>query len=45
MAGKAFDKPYPSQFDKVKEITDKLEAGIKDLMNITGFWSTISGLK
>ena len=21
------DKAYPSQFDKVKEITDKLEAG------------------
>ena len=23
---------YPSQFEKVKEITDKLEAGIKDLI-------------
>jgi hypothetical protein len=23
---------YPSQFEKVKEITDKLEAGIKELM-------------
>lgn len=30
---RAADKPYPSQLDKVKEITDKLEAGIKDLMN------------
>ena len=36
---------YPSQFDKVKEITDKLEAGIKELMEITGFWRTNSGLK
>ena len=38
MAGKAFDKPYPSQFDKVREITDKLEAGIQALFEITGFW-------
>ena len=30
---RAADKPYSSQFDKVKEITDRLEAGIKDLMN------------
>ena len=45
MAGKAFDKPYPSQFDKVKEITDKLEAGIQALFEITGFWRTIGGLK
>jgi len=35
----------PSQFEKVKEITDKLEAGIKELMDITGFWRTIGGLK
>ena len=28
---------YPSQFEKVKEITDKLEAGIKDLMNSDKF--------
>ena len=27
--GKKPDKAYPSQFDKVKEITDKLEAGIQ----------------
>ena len=27
----------PSQFEKVKEITDKLEAGIKDLMNSDKF--------
>ena len=24
---------YPSQFDKVKEITDRLEAGVLELMN------------
>ena len=29
MAEKKPDKAYPSQFDKVKEITDKLEAGIQ----------------
>lgn len=28
---------YPSQFEKVKEITDKLEAGIKDLMESSKF--------
>lgn len=28
---------YPSQFEKVKEITDKLEAGIKELMESTKF--------
>lgn len=28
---------YPSQFEKVKEITDKLEAGIKELMNSDKF--------
>ena len=27
------DKAYPSQFDKVKEITDRLEAGVLELMN------------
>ena len=37
MAGKAFDKPYPSQFDKVKEITDKLEAGIQALFESEAF--------
>lgn len=28
---------YPSQFEKVKEITDKLEAGIKELMESSKF--------
>ena len=28
---------YPSQFEKVKEITDKLEAGIKELMDSDKF--------
>ena len=28
---------YPSQFEKVKEITDKLEAGIKELMDSENF--------
>lgn len=28
---------YPSQFEKVKEITDKLEAGIKELMDTDKF--------
>lgn len=37
MAGKAFDKPYTSQFDKVKEITDKLEAGIQALFESEAF--------
>lgn len=31
------DKAYPSQFEKVKEITDKLEAGIMELMNSDKF--------
>ena len=37
MAEKNADKPYPSQYEKVKEITDKLEAGIQDLMNSERF--------
>ena len=41
----AADKSYPSQFEKVKEITDKLEAGIQALFEITGFWRTIGSLK
>ena len=36
MAGKA-DKTFPSQFDKVKEITDKLEAGIQALFESEAF--------
>ena len=36
MAMKA-EKTYPSQFEKVKEITDKLEAGIKELMDSSKF--------
>ena len=31
------DKTYPSQFDKVKEITDKLEAGIQALFESEAF--------
>ena len=31
------DKVYPSQFDKVKEITDKLEAGIQALFESEAF--------
>ena len=31
------DSPRPSQFEKVKEITDKLEAGIKELMDSDKF--------
>ena len=37
MAGKALDKTHPSQFDKVKEITDKLEAGIQALFDSESF--------
>ena len=37
MAGKTFDKAHPSQFDKVKEITDKLEAGIQALFESEAF--------
>ena len=37
MAGKTFDKDRPSQFDKVKEITDKLEAGIQALFESEAF--------
>ena len=37
MAGKALDKTHPSQFDKVKEITDKLEAGIQALFESEAF--------
>ena len=37
MAGKALDKTHPSQFDKVKEITDKLEAGIQALFESETF--------
>ena len=37
MAGKTFDKDHPSQFDKVKEITDKLEAGIQALFESEAF--------
>ena len=33
----AADKTYPSQLEKVKEITDKLEAGIKELMESTSY--------
>ena len=28
---------YPSQFEKVKEITDKLEAGVAQMMNSDSF--------
>ena len=37
MAEKKPDKAYPSQFDKVKEITDKLEAGIQALFESEAF--------
>ena len=37
MVEKKPDKSYPSQFEKVKEITDKLEAGIKELMDSSKF--------
>ena len=37
MAGKALDKTHLSQFDKVKEITDKLEAGIQALFDSETF--------
>ena len=36
MAEKTAGK-YPSQFEKVKEITEKLEAGIRELMESTKF--------
>ena len=32
MADMKADKSHPTQLDKVKEITDKLEAGIHELM-------------
>ena len=31
------EKTYPSQLDKVKEITDQLEAGLEKLFDITCF--------
>ena len=37
MAEKAHDKAYPSQFEKVEEITDKLEAGIQALFESEAF--------
>jgi len=37
MAEKTFDKDHLSQFDKVKEITDKLEAGIQALFESEAF--------
>ena len=37
MAEKKPDKAYPSQLDKVKEITDKLEAGIQALFESEAF--------
>ena len=37
MAEKKPDKAYPSQFDKVREITDKLEAGIQALFESEAF--------
>ena len=33
MSEKKADKTYPSQFEKVKEITDRLEAGIQALFD------------
>ena len=33
MPEKKADKTYPSQFEKVKEITDRLEAGIQALFD------------
>ena len=33
----AAEKAHPSQFEKVKEITDKLEAGIKELMESASY--------
>ena len=39
MAEKTSDKTYPSQFEKVKEITDKLEAGIKALFESEHYMS------
>ena len=37
MVEKALNKTHPSQFDKVKEITDKLEAGIQALFESETF--------
>ena len=37
MSEKKPDKSYPSQFDKVREITDKLEAGIQALFDSETF--------
>ena len=42
MAEKTADKTYPSQFEKVKEITDKLEAGIKALFESDAFKKYLS---
>lgn len=42
MAEKKADKTYPSQFEKVKEITDKLEAGIKALFESDAFKKYLS---
>ena len=45
--GKTADsnRKIESRADRVKAITDKLEAGIAALFQITGFWRTIGGLK
>lgn len=44
MAEKKPDKAYPSQFDKVKEITDKLEAGIQALFESEAFKNYLNTL-
>ena len=44
MAEKKSDKAYPSQLDKVKEITDKLEAGIQALFESEAFKSYLKTL-
>ena len=42
MSEKTADKTYPSQFEKVKEITNKLEAGIKALFESEAFKKYLS---
>lgn len=44
MAEKKADKSYPSQFEKVKAITDQLEAGIKALFESDAFKNYLSTL-
>ena len=31
--------------EQIKELTDRMEEGVREVFEITGFWRTIGGLK